>query len=62
MCMRIPFDLEGKLRMVAEGLGRMVMSRKECWQVVESLGLDEASFDSALDFFHSIGTGSEAEA
>ena len=46
--------LEEKLRMVAEGLGRMVMSREECWQVAESLGLDEASFDSALNFFHSV--------
>ena len=30
------------------------MSRHECWQVAESLGLDEASFDSALDFLHSV--------
>ena len=43
-----------KLRSFAESLGRMVMSRQECWQVAESLGLDEASFDSALDFFHSV--------
>ena len=46
---------EQKLRSFAESLGRMVMSRHECWQVAESLGLDEASFDSALDFFHSVG-------
>ena len=45
---------EEKLRMVAEGLGRMVMSREECWQVAESVGLDEASFEEALDFFHSV--------
>ena len=42
------------LRSIAERLGRMVMSRHECWQVAESLGLDEQSFDSALDFFHSV--------
>ena len=30
------------------------MSHEECWQVAESLGLDEASFDAALDFFHSM--------
>ena len=30
------------------------MSRHECWQVAESLGLDEPSFDGALDFFHSV--------
>ena len=45
---------EEKLRMIAEGLGRMVMSREECWQVAESVGLDEGSFDEALDFFHSV--------
>ena len=32
----------------------MVMSRDECWQVAQSLGLEEESFDSALDFFHSV--------
>ena len=42
------------LRSIAERLGRMVMSRHECWQVAESLGLDEQSFDNALDFFHSV--------
>ena len=46
--------LEEKLQSVSEGLGRKVMSREECWQVAESLGLDEASFDAALDFFHSV--------
>ena len=46
--------LEEKLQSVCEGLGRKVMSRLECWQVAESLGLDEASFDAALDFFHSV--------
>ena len=45
---------EEKLRMIAEGLGRKVMSREECWQVAESVGLDEGSFDEALDFFHSV--------
>ena len=43
---------EEKLRNLAEGLGRMVMSCDECWLVAESLGLDEASFNGALDFFH----------
>ena len=43
-----------KLRSIADGLDRMVMSRAECWQVAESLGLEEESFDSALDFFHSV--------
>ena len=43
-----------KLRSIAEGLDRMVMSRDECWQVAQSLGLEEESFDSALDFFHSV--------
>ena len=43
-----------KLRSIAEGLDRMVMSRDECWQVAESLGLEEESFDGALDFFHSV--------
>ena len=46
--------LEEKLQSVCEGLGRKVMSREECWQVAESLGLDKASFDAALDFFHSM--------
>ena len=46
--------LEEKLQSMCEGLGRKVMSREECWQVAESLGLDEASFDAALDFFHSM--------
>ena len=45
---------EEKLRSLAESLGRMVMSRNECWLVAESLGLDEASFDGALDFFHRV--------
>ena len=45
---------EEKLRSLAERLGRMVMSRDECWLVAESLGLDEASFDGALDFFHRV--------
>ena len=46
--------LEEKLRRLAEGLGRMVMSRSECWLVAESLGLEEASFEEALQFFHSV--------
>ena len=46
--------LEEKLQSLCEGLGRKVMSREECWQVAESLGLDEVSFDAALDFFHSM--------
>ena len=46
--------LEEKLRALTEGLGRLVMSRGECWQVAESLGLEEDSFDAALDFFHSV--------
>ena len=45
---------EEKLRSLAESLGRMVMSRDECWLVAESLGLDEASFNGALDFFHRV--------
>ena len=45
---------EEKLRSIAEGLGRMVMSRQECWLVAESLELDEASFDLALDHFHRV--------
>ena len=45
---------EEKLRSLAERLGRMVMSRDECWLVAESLGLDEASFNGALDFFHRV--------
>ena len=45
---------EEKLRSLAEGLGRMVMTRDECWVVAESLGLDEASFNGALDFFHRV--------
>ena len=32
----------------------MVMSRSECWLVAESLGLNKASFDAALDFFHKV--------
>ena len=47
-------SFDQKLRSIAEHLGRMVMSRHECWQVAESLGLDEQSFDGALDFFHSV--------
>ena len=46
--------LEEKLRALTEGLGRLVMSRGECWQVAESLGLEEDSFDTALDFFHGV--------
>ena len=46
--------LEEKLRALTEGLGRLVMSCGECWQVAESLGLEEDSFDAALDFFHSV--------
>ena len=46
--------LEEKLRALTEGLGRLVMSRGECWQVAESLGLEEDSFNTALDFFHSV--------
>ena len=30
------------------------MSRNECWQVADTLGLDQASFDGALDFFHRV--------
>ena len=45
---------EEKLRSIAEGLGRMVMSRQECWLVAESLELDETSFDLALDHFHRV--------
>ena len=45
---------EEKLRSIAEELGRMVMSRQECWLVAESLELDEASFDLALDHFHRV--------
>ena len=45
---------EEKLRSIAEGLGRMVMSRQECWLVAESLELDKASFDLALDHFHRV--------
>ena len=48
------YTFDEKLRSIAEGLGRMVMSRDECWQVAESLGLEEESFDGALDFFHSV--------
>ena len=43
---------EEKLRDMAKGLGRQVMSHAECWRVAQSLGLDEDSFDTALDFFH----------
>ena len=46
--------LEEKLRALTEGLGRLVMSRGECWQVAESLGLEEDSFDAALDFYHGV--------
>ena len=46
--------LEEKLRALTEGLGRLVMSRGECWQVAESLGLEEDSFDAALNFFHGV--------
>ena len=45
---------EEKLRSIAKGLGSMVMSRQECWLVAESLELDEASFDLALDHFHRV--------
>ena len=45
---------EEKLRSLAERLGRMVMSRDECWLVAKSLGLDVASFNGALDFFHRV--------
>ena len=45
---------EEKLRSIAEGLGRMVMSRQECWLVAESLELDEVSFDLALNHFHRV--------
>ena len=45
---------EEKLRSLAGRLERMVMSHDECWLVAESLGLDEASFNGALDFFHRV--------
>ena len=43
---------EEKLRSLVKGLGRQVMSREECWRVAQSLGLEEDSFNEALDFFH----------
>ena len=43
---------EEKLRSLAKGLGRLVMSRKECWHVAQSLGLEKDTFNAALDFFH----------
>ena len=43
---------EEKLRNLAKGLGRLVMSRKECWRVAQSLGLEKDTFNAALDFFH----------
>lgn len=43
-----------KLRSIADGLGRKVMSRQECWKVAQSLGLDEPSFNGALEFFHNV--------
>ena len=43
---------EEKLRSLAKGLGRLVMSRKECWRVAQSLGLEKDTFNAALDFFH----------
>ena len=46
--------LEEKLKSLCMGLGRKVMSYDESWQVAQSLGLDESSFDAALDFFHSM--------
>ena len=45
---------EEKLRSFATNLGRMVMSCHECWLIAGSLGLDKASFDGALDFFHNV--------
>ena len=45
---------EEKLRSIAERLGRMVLSRQECLQVAESLGLEEDSFDLALEHFHTV--------
>ena len=44
--------LEEKLRGLAKGLGRLVMSHKECWRVAQSLGLEKDTFNAALDFFH----------
>ena len=44
--------LEEKLRSLAKGLERQVMSREECWLVAQSLGLEEDSFKEALDFLH----------
>ena len=43
---------EEKLRGLTKGLGRLVMSRKECWRVAQSLGLEKDTFNAALDFFH----------
>ena len=43
---------EEKLRSLTKGLGRLVMSRKECWRVAQSLGLEKDTFNAALDFFH----------
>ena len=43
---------EEKLRSLTKGLGRLVMSRKECWRVAPSLGLEKDTFNAALDFFH----------
>ena len=43
---------EEKLQSLTKGLGRLVMSRKECWRVAQSLGLEKDTFNAALDFFH----------
>ena len=43
---------EEKLRSLTKGLGRLVMSHKECWRVAQSLGLEKDTFNAALDFFH----------
>ena len=43
---------EEKLRSLAKGLERLVMSHEECWLVAQSLGLENDTFNAALDFFH----------
>ena len=45
---------EDKLRSIAEGLGRQVMSCGECSQVAKFIGLNEASYNASLDFFHDV--------
>ena len=43
-----------KMKSIARGLKRNVLSQEECLKIAESVGLDKESFELALEFFHKL--------